>query len=319
MSKLGPHVIGNTGTALEWARRAPIVKALDTTEPLRVAPDGATRVFRHYFWSQDTSRNGADVARDVLAALGDYRHPRLFVELFNECSAGAYREQTRQIVEAAPVLHAAGVKLCGPSWSTGDYGETEWRYLVDSTRGSLDAEAVHCYWGNEGLTIWHALRFAQYWRPGDPPVLITECGRDRVEGGAAGWRISGVTPEQYLSELRAYDAALGSLDYVLGAVVFTAGPTSDWWAFDTDALDTDSFTLDSAPIPDTSAQSGGEAVTQAEMESAIRALQEQNRLLTEALRAIRQGKWSGADGVDGLIVAMQGGKPLGFTPSFPKA
>ena len=43
----------------------------------------------------------------------------------------------------------------------------------------------------------------------------------------------------------------------------------------------------------------------------------QNTDLVEALRRIRQGKWTGADGVDGMIVALQGGAPLDFTPSFP--
>jgi hypothetical protein len=180
MSKLGPHVISPTADALAWSRSASIAKAIDTTEPLRVAPDSAIRIFRHYFASQDIRRSGADVVSEVLTALGGYRHPLLYTELYNEAGASAYKEQARQIREAAPILHAAGVKLCGPCWSTGDYGETEWRYLVDNTRGQLDALAVHCYWGNAGFSVWQALRYRQFWKPGDPPVIITECGRDRV-------------------------------------------------------------------------------------------------------------------------------------------
>ena len=44
----------------------------------------------------------------------------------------------------------------------------------------------------------------------------------------------------------------------------------------------------------------------------------QNALLTQALVAFRQGKFTGADGIDGIIVALTG-KPLEFEPTYPKA
>lgn len=51
----------------------------------------------------------------------------------------------------------------------------------------------------------------------------------------------------------------------------------------------------------------------------IQQLLDQNALLTQALVAIREGRWTGAGGVDGLIVALNGGKlPDGYAPTFPK-
>ena len=52
-------------------------------------------------------------------------------------------------------------------------------------------------------------------------------------------------------------------------------------------------------------------------EPSMKMLADQNALITEGFRRIRQGKWEGADGLDAIIVALQGGKPLDFPPSFP--
>ncbi len=64
---------------------------------------------------------------------------------------------------------------------------------------------------------------------------------------------------------------------------------------------------------------GGETMTQQEIEAKIAHLERQNALLTEMWKRFRLGKFTGADGIDGGIVAMQGGKPLDFTPTYPKA
>ena len=62
-----------------------------------------------------------------------------------------------------------------------------------------------------------------------------------------------------------------------------------------------------------SSRYGGQSVAEPNMKM----LADQNALITEGFRRIRQGKWEGADGLDAIIVALQGGKPLDFTPSFP--
>lgn len=235
MRLVGPHVIKPSGDALDWSRHANVVKALDDPAPLKVAPDGALRVFRAYFRDQPMEASPWAVAATILDRLGGYRHPDLYVEVFNETQApaSALVELHRQV---AVLLHAAGVKVCGPCWSTGAYEAADWQAFRAAGWGGLDAIALHAYWGNQGFTIWHALRYRQFWQPGDPPVFITECGRDRVEGGKGGWRADGLSEDAYFAELRAYDAELLKDRYVLGATVFTCGSTPDWQAFDADPI-----------------------------------------------------------------------------------
>lgn len=231
---IGPHVIRPTPAALRWASRARIVKQIDGTEALRAAPDCAIRVFRA-FLSQADPADGAETARAVLERLGSYRHPNLYIELWNEAHPTA-----DALKEAVAVGHAAGVKVAVGSWGTGDYTDSDWQAARAS---GADAVAVHCYWADRGFTIWNALRYRQFWRSGDPPVLITECGRDRVRDGdggtwvgKGGWHADGISAEQYIAELAAYDRLITADPFVLGACVFTAGATPDWANYDTDAI-----------------------------------------------------------------------------------
>lgn len=242
--KLGPHVIIPTAAALRWAEHAPVVKAIDTVLPFERAPDRALRIFRHYFTSEEQrTLSGYELAQHIIAALGRYRHPRLVVELINEPSitnateAQALLERTRH---ATRVLHSAGLKVAGFSFSTGAPGDLAlWDVLRAGDYAGVDYVALHEYWGNQGFTPWHALRhrLVHERTQGDhPPFLITECGRDAVEGGGAGWQLSGISAAWYLSELEQYAELLDADGYVHGATVFTAGPTDDWWAFDVDGL-----------------------------------------------------------------------------------
>lgn len=237
MSKLGPHVIRPTGDALDWARHAGVVKALDDPAALKAAPDGALRIFRAYF-PETEQRMDADANRaaaTILGRLGGYRHPLLYVETFNETQAQAADLVAfhRRLV---PLLHAAGVKVAGPAWSTGAYTADDWAAFRAAGWCGLDAISLHAYWGSQGFTIWHALRWRQFWQQGDPPVFVTECGRDRVEGGKGGWRADGLSEDAAAAELLAYDAELHKDRYVIAATPFTAGPTPDWSNFDTDPL-----------------------------------------------------------------------------------
>lgn len=313
--KLGPHVIRPTPEALTWARQASIVKQIDGTEALRAAPDGAVRVFRHYEPNQTITAEPNVIASRILNALGGYRHPRLYVEIFNEVAQrlGEALEQHVALVRGVTLrLHWAGVKVAGFSFSTGQPDLASWAYLASQSFAGVDAVAIHEYWGSQGFTREQALRHRQvheFLHGEHPPFLVTECGRDAIQGGMAGWKRNGISAEQYVAELRAYANEIERDTYVLGATVFTAGPTPDWDAFSTDDLDV-----------------GGLMSTQLDLEARIARLEQQNAqllqqnaLLTEAWKRFRQGKFSGADGIDGLIVAMQGGKPLDFTPSYPKA
>jgi hypothetical protein len=231
---IGPHVIRPTPQALAWARQAGIVKQIDRIDAFLVAPANAVRIFRAYLPDPDPT-DGVGVAQAVLARLGDYRHPNLYVELWNETHPPA-----PAMAAAVAVCHAAGVQVAIGSWGTGDYTAEDWEAARNS---GADAIAVHCYWASAGFTPWNALRYRQFWRSGDPPVIITECGRDRVRDGdggtyvgEAGWKRCGISADEYVRELIAYSHEIARDPYVLGATVFTAGPTHDWDAFDVDEV-----------------------------------------------------------------------------------
>ncbi len=68
---------------------------------------------------------------------------------------------------------------------------------------------------------------------------------------------------------------------------------------------------------DSQNNNGGEAMDEAKQDAMIEMEARQNALLTEMWKRFRLGKFEGADGIDGLIVAMNGGKPLDFTPIYP--
>lgn len=239
-------------------------------------------MFRHYFPLQPLDATAESVAIDILTALGGYRHDRLLVEVYNEVARQNTTEYAPLLRDVTFLLHRAGVKVAGPSWSTGDYDAEHWEHLRSMGWLGVDAIAVHAYWGNERLTPWNALRYRRFWKPGDPPVIITECGRDKVEGGLGGWKLDGISAEQYLEELTAYDAALSHDAYVIGGTVFSNGPFDDWRQFDVDNLVASipaatmapwAGTLPSVPIPQPTTPStttrGGAGMTEAQKAAII--------------------------------------------------
>ena len=248
MLKIGPHVQRTTGPAKAWAQRAPIVKGVDNVEILAVAPPNAWRIFRHRFLETE-QRPDADpqwVAATILNALGGYRHPKLVVEIFNEIRPiAAY---IPLLTEVTRLLHGAGLLVALPGWATGDYGHSDWGAMRAAGWCGADSIALHAYWASEGFSPWNALRYRTYWREGDPPIFVVECFRDRVRDGNSnvydgyvgkgGWKADGLSPEQGVAELEAYDKELQKDPYVLGATVFGAGPEDDWAAnFGVDELE----------------------------------------------------------------------------------
>lgn len=314
VNKLGPHVILPSEAAMRWVQHAGVVKSLDRPDTLRAAPDSALRIFRHYFPNQPLDADPSWVAGEILGALGGYRHPLLYVEApYNEAYQflGQGLEQYVTLTRAVTnILHANGVKVAGFCFSVAQPQMSDWAYVASQGFAGVDALAVHQYWGNQGLTEECALRHRQVHKflHGDhPPFLASECGRDAVEGGQAGWQNCNISGEQYLNECSTFADAIDQDSYVLGATLYTAGPTPDWEKFSTDVLDTSRFYVTEATMP-------LDPATQATIDQ----LKAQNALLTDALIAIRENRWTGADGVDGYIAAMRGGSlPDGYAPSYP--
>lgn len=248
--RMGPHVIKATGDALNWARQAPIVKALNDPSPLRAARPDAIKIYRKFFPVQDINRPGGEVVDEVMAALGDA--PCDLIELYNETAQHQYENLDRYITfheEATSwletlrphlVSHRQHIQILGYSFSTGCPEQEDWELLRSRNYGGVKVIGIHEYWGRQGFTEWHALRHrnAHKWTEGDhPPFCITECGIDAIEGGTKGWKLMpGLTGQQYLDQLKGYDAEIGKDAYVVGATPFTAGPTPDWSNFETDSL-----------------------------------------------------------------------------------
>lgn len=242
--KLGPHAITPTAAGYLWAGRANITKQAFGVYVLRSAQSGAITVCRPIHALRTDS--GAEAARDILRRLDSWGgYQPSYVELWNENEAGqrlgqGLERRVQLTAEAVQILHAAGIRVAGFSFSTGVPEPDDWAYIRANGFCGVDAIALHEYWGNQGFSTWNALRYRRVhdWLGGShPPFIVTECGRDAVEGGAPGWRISGISGEAYVNELLAYDAHLSADAYVLGATVFTTGGFDTGWGnFDVDEL-----------------------------------------------------------------------------------
>ena len=235
---------------MDWAKRSPVVKQMDGTSALRAAQPGAIKVFRKYFASQSLSMSPSQAVSQIVGVLGDYRDPNLYVELFNECyqDGQPLEDYCGWTAEAVTFLHAAGLKVAGFGFSTGNptvYPDA-WLYLQSRGYAGVDAISMHEYWNgkNGQFTEWNALRHRQIhqWTNGNHPAfIITETGADAVEGGPSGWKLCNIDGNTYIAQLHRYGLELDQDDYVLGATVFGGSPTPDWANFSTDDLVTSTF------------------------------------------------------------------------------
>lgn len=315
-SKLGPHVIQATSAAQAWATHAPLVKQLDGTTCLRLAPAGSLRVFRAYWPDGEMNARIASMAvaatvADIVQALGGFV-PDYVDGPFNEVAQrqGLGLEQHADFMAAfVPAIKAAlpGVKVSGFAFSTGNPGSAafgdrdDFQYLYNRNWCGCDAISLHCYFGTDGFDSAYALR----WRalcstvPSHPPIMISECGIDAVPGGAKGWMAAGLSAAEYVDLLAAYDAELAKDDDVIGATVFTAGASNDWAAYNTDPCDTSRFWIGGIPMASPSTPT---------IEDRVAALEQRDALITQALHRILTGDYTGASGAAADVVALQGGQ-----------
>jgi len=251
--KLGPHAILTTDASLRWARRAPIVKAVDRLKSLEEANPKAMLVYRKYWHNQaDVLRRGgawaAAIVCSEVSSLPDSVKDRLYLEGMNETSQRLGQGLEEYVVwqqDFSDYCHHQGYRVVGFSFSTGNPEPEDWRHIQEHDFGGCDYLGLHQYWGAEGFSIWNALRHRMVhgWLDGaHPPMIITECGRDKIEGNEGGYLASypGVEDEEkerrFLAELLAYDRQIADDPYILGATPFTSGPTPDWEAFNMDKI-----------------------------------------------------------------------------------
>lgn len=240
MPKLGPHCTGS----IDWSNRALVVKLFHSgtstadTSVFAAAPNNSYRVFRHYFDSQPYHPGaGIEAATTVIAALNGYRHPRLFVELYNEPNQADIGPLCQMIQEAVPVLHAAGLRVAAFSWGTGQPELSVWQYVRDSwdwcgLDPAVDAIALHEYSNNYQIDGWNMGRYQQL-VDFDPrwSILITETGFDNGGTNTNGWRANGNNLAQYNALLTQYDLRIAACPQILGATVFQTGLAA-WSSFE---------------------------------------------------------------------------------------
>lgn len=231
------------GWGSEWARWAPVVKAVDNPGVLHIANPKAIKIHRHFYEYQvDVARRlGAKALAEMIIDSCPWRDPedRLFYEYpFNEelSQAGEelqeHLEIIREGIEVFERRHCRAIILNLPHGNPKDY-VAGYAQLVKANWSGIDRRrhlvGLHAYWGNQGFSRWRALRhrLLHDCTSGDhPAIILTEAGRDKVieEGAyAAGWKLQGVSAETYWGECKAFDQELVKDPYILGWCLFDLG------------------------------------------------------------------------------------------------
>lgn len=258
---LGPHIQKYSEAGKRWARVAPITKLLDDPGLFIDTPDGSLKIFRAYVG--DDNHRVTDVLNAIDQRLKGYRHANLYVEPMNMPSPWRLEDTIAFFRAIVPELHSRGLKVAGPTWSTGNPEVAATEVFRSVQWCGLDMLSFHTYWGNESFTPWHALRPNRLWQNGDPPWVALEGGRDLVEGGQGGWKKDGVSAQQYIAELFSCDALHQKSPGYRGMTPFTCGPNQDWINFDLDGIVDEiirAATLPPSSIP--GGQGGGAEVEQ---------------------------------------------------------
>lgn len=248
MKKLGLHIIGS-----QWdpnaLGRPPIVKVVnvDPEYVQRVRAAVGPNCLIVVRWAEDGQydwSNPAVAARDWYErhypAMCEMADSQVVFEGANEIAdsnAPALRDFELERLER---LHAMGWRCAVGSWSVGCPALETWpiyQPVLDAIRPS-DVVALHEYWpdtagiDNRYFCARWSLVPALFGRP----LIVTECGRDVVEGkGAPGWQRT-CDADTFVKDLLHYDALLCQWPNVLGATVFTAGLVTGWEAFSVNGI-----------------------------------------------------------------------------------
>ena len=140
-------------------------------------------------------------------------------------------------LELIPLMHNDGLRCVAGNPGAGNWAEDVWprfKPVIDILRPD-DFVGLHEYWVDTGDidNRWHCGRWTLPQIAavlGNTKIVITECGRDTVEGrGKPGWKET-CSEEDYLWDLETYDILLNQNPNIVGATVFTLD--KDWQAFD---------------------------------------------------------------------------------------
>lgn len=246
LQKIGLHILsGYTGNL----GKPRIVKLVNpSAEYIRdvrgLVGDACTIVVR---WTEDSQPldNPVQNAHDWF----DRRRPlmvdvKALYEGYNEIADEQAGPFAAFEVERLRLMHEAGRRSAVGSWSVGVPDVPIWGTYAP-VLGAMregDALSLHEYWSDaiDLANQWHVGRWRLLPQLAHIKIVVTECGRDRVEGrGWSGWKLDpNCNANAYLAELRGYGMILDGAPNVLGATVFTAGQITDpqWRPFEVNSI-----------------------------------------------------------------------------------
>ncbi len=172
-------------------------------------------------------------AMQAMAAVGG----KIAFESYNEVPDQLASAYCRFEVERLQRMHVAGLHAVVGNFSVGTPDLPTWdiyRPMLQAMHGG-DLLGLHEYWSDSAdlSNMWHVGRWRLLPQLDGIPIVVTECGRDVVEGqGAAGWRRT-CNADEFLADLRVYNSILMQQDRILGATVFGGGKIySPWQPFE---------------------------------------------------------------------------------------
>lgn len=163
--------------------------------------------------------------------------PNIAFEAYNEIPDHLATAYCRFECERLALMHAAGLRAVVGNFSVGTPDLPTWaayRPMLQAMREG-DLLGLHEYWSDHADlgNHWHVGRWRLLPELDGIPIVVTECGRDVVEGrGQPGWRKS-CGADAFLVDLRVYNSILMQQDRILGATVFGGGKIySPWQSFE---------------------------------------------------------------------------------------
>ena len=244
--KIGLHIIGGTSVPLG---RPAVVKLVDVSSEYvaqvrRQVGTGTLIVVR---WSEaeqqldnPEARANRWCQRHMDQALQMLRHAPIAFEGYNEIADQQAFLYCRFEIARMRQLHAVGASVVVGNFSVGTPDFPAWTAYKPmlAAMGTRDYVGLHEYWADwESLhNTYHVRRFLRVPELAGKRLVITECGRDVVEGrGQPGWKRSNISEEDYLAELAELGRLYDACPQVVGACVFTVGGFG-WGDFDVSGL-----------------------------------------------------------------------------------
>lgn len=245
MNKLGLHIIGGFSGTLGRPR---LVKLVDVSsayvEQVRRAVGPDCLIIVRWVQSQQPLDNPVARAQQFVTryqgemlAMRQTAGANTAFEGYNEIPDDQAEAYAAFEVERLRLMHQMGLRTVVGCWSVGLPDLSTWpiyQRALDAMQPS-DLVGLHEYWPDRlGISNpWWCGRWQKVPQLSGRPIVVTECGRDVVEGrGQPGWRRT-CDAATFLEDLRAYNALLEGFPNVLGATVFsTPGPGGEWTSFD---------------------------------------------------------------------------------------